>query len=190
MKLSYPVGTKYVYSDISMVFMQLVIEKVAGMGLDQFTQKNVFAPMNMSLTLYNPGAPYRQRNQCAPTEIYNNTWRNETCTCDVHDPTAYDLGGVSGNAGLFSNIFDLRVFMKMMLNQGTHITDQGRKIKIFEPSTVALFTKKVTGLPYVNSRALGWDTIPNQQHKPCGDCFSDDSFGHTGFTGTSVWADK
>lgn len=72
MKLSYPVGTKYVYSDISMVFMQLVIEKVAGMGLDQFTQKYVFAPMNMSLTLYNPGAPYRQRNQCAPTEIYNN----------------------------------------------------------------------------------------------------------------------
>lgn len=78
----------------------------------------------------------------------------------------------------------------MMLNKGIYNNGKGRGTKIFEASTVELFTKKVTGLPYNNTRALGWDTVPNQQHKPCGDCFSPDSFGHTGYTGTSVWADK
>lgn len=72
----------------------------------------------------------------------------------------------------------------MMLNQGTHVTPSGSQIKIFEKRTVDLFTTKVTDVPYENSRALGWDTVPISDHKACGDCFSERSFGHTGFTGT------
>lgn len=80
--------------------------------------------------------------------------------------------------------------MKMMLNEGVYVSKSGEEVKVFEKKTVDKFTTRVTDLPYNNSRALGWDTIPNQYPSPCGQLFSKNSFGHTGYTGTLVWADK
>lgn len=79
--------------------------------------------MDMTLSMFNPDPSYKQRNQCAPTQIFNNSWRNETAICDVHDPTSYNFGGICGNAGLFSNIFDLRRFMAMMMNKGVYVNN-------------------------------------------------------------------
>jgi CubicO group peptidase (beta-lactamase class C family) len=99
------------------------------------------------------------------------------------------LGGNSGNAGLFSNAKSLKTFMQMMLRKGEHIRGIVH-VRIFKESTVELFTTRVKGLPYNNTRALGWDTLPNEYPSPCGQLFSANSFGHTGFTGTVLWADK
>lgn len=96
------------------------------------------------------------------------------------------FGGVAGHAGLFSTINDLTRYMRIWLNGG-QIAGENR---IFSNATAAIFTKKETGLPYNNTRALGWDTVPIQDNPPCGHKFSNNSFGHTGFTGTSIWADK
>lgn len=104
----------------------------------------------------------------------------------VHDPTAYLFGGVAGHAGLFSTLADLIKYMRIHLSGGQVPGD----IRIYPKTTVDLFSAKVTGLPYNNTRALGWDTIPVQTYPPCGHKFSPNSFGHTGFTGTSIWADK
>ena len=78
----------------------------------------------------------------------------------------------------------------MMLNRGEYVNSKGKTITIFKGETVDLFTTKAVGLPYPNSRALGWDTVPIQSVLPCGTKFSQNSFGHTGFTGTTAWADK
>jgi len=90
----------------------------------------------------------------------------------VHDETAFFLGGVSGNAGIFSNVVDLTKYMNMMLNRGEYVNSKGKTITIFKGETVDLFTTKAVGLPYPNSRALGWDTVPIQSVLPCGTKFS------------------
>lgn len=104
----------------------------------------------------------------------------------MHDPTAYLFGGVAGHAGLFSTVGDLIKYMRIHLSGGQVQGD----VRIYPKATVDLFSTKVEGLPYNNTRALGWDTVPVQQYPPCGHKFSSHSFGHTGFTGTSIWADK
>lgn len=104
----------------------------------------------------------------------------------VHDPTAYLFGGVAGHAGLFSIADDLVKYMQVHLNKG--LTKSGKRV--YNQSTVQLFYTRVDGLPYNNRRALGWDTVPIQENPPCGHYFSPNSFGHTGFTGTMMWADR
>lgn len=111
----------------------------------------------MNSTMFNPSPFYIRR--IPPTE-YDNVYRHELIHGIVHDETAWFLGGVSGNAGLFSTSDDLAKFMNMMLNRGEYVNSNGKTVKIFEAETVDLFTTKATGLPYPNSRALGWDTIP------------------------------
>ena len=115
----------------------------------------------------------------------------------VQDPDAAFFGGISGNAGLFSTGPDLYKFMKMMLNRGLYVDSRKVPSKLrydtlFNLNTVDLFTSKATGLGYDNTRALGWDTRPEATSypPPCGYKFSQNSFGHTGYTGTSVWCDK
>ena len=83
--------------------------------------------MNMKWTMYNPKFYYKIFDMCAPTEIYNNAWRKGPGRCEVHDPTAYILDGVCGNAGLFSNANDLTIFMKMMLNHGIYVNPKNKK---------------------------------------------------------------
>jgi CubicO group peptidase (beta-lactamase class C family) len=171
---SAPGGTA-VYTDWNMVLLQFIIEKQTGQTLDQFVESRVFGPLGMRDTRYNP--PEALKPRIAPTEIED--FRGGHVWGVVHDETAWVLGGVSGNAGLFSSARDLAVFGQMLLNGGSY-----NGVQILKPSTVARWTARQR--PDA-SRALGWDTpSPNSS---AGRYFSARSFGHTGFTGTSIWAD-
>jgi CubicO group peptidase (beta-lactamase class C family) len=168
-------GTETVYSDWDMILTQLVIERITGMTLDRFVDENVFCRLGMVSTMFNPDSSLRWR--IAPTEI--DTARGGLMWGKVHDENAYAMGGVAGHAGLFSTARDLAVFAQMLLNGGVY--DGAR---IVAPATVARWTApQGPG----SSRALGWDTP--SAGSSAGHFFSPRSFGHTGFTGTSIWID-
>jgi len=150
-----------------------VVEKVSGQTLDQFLAARVFAPLGMHQTRFRPDASLRGR--IAPTEI--NPPRGYPLRGEVHDENAYALGGVAGHAGLFSTVSDLSIFAQMMLNGGTY-----NGTRIVSDSAVALFTKRAAG-----TRALGWDTCGGSGS--CGSYLGTEAYGHTGFTGTSLWID-
>ncbi|MCH7828019.1 MAG: serine hydrolase [Bacteroidetes bacterium] len=175
-KLVYKTGTKTVYSDLSMIVLQKVIEKVTGKTLDIFLKEKIFYPLNMKLTMFNP--PDSIKNEIAPTEL-DDYWRHRLLRGEVHDETAFLLNGVSGNAGLFSTTEDLSSFLKMILQKGVF-----NKKRIIKKSTVKLFTTKQQN----SERALGWD-IKSPEKSSAGNLFSSLSFGHTGYTGTSMWID-
>ena len=177
-KLKYPTGTDYVYSDLGLITLQQIIEKLAGKPLDIFLKEKLFDPIGMKRTMYNPGAEFLY--DVLPTEV-DDYFRMTTVKGKVHDENAYLLGGVAGHAGLFSTAEDLSKFMQMMLNGGIY----GGK-RYFKESTIANWTTKQTEQ---SSRGLGWDT-KSEGASSFGNKFSLNSFGHTGFTGTSVWADK
>ena len=168
-------GSAVEYTDWNMVLMQFIIERITGQTLDQFVQARVFGPLGMRDTQYNP--PESLKLRIAPTETED--FRGGQVWGVVHDETAWVLGGVSGNAGLFSSARDLAVFVQMLLNGGSY-----GGVQLIKPSTVARWTARQR--PDA-SRALGWDT-PSPQSS-AGRFFSLRSFGHTGFTGTSIWAD-
>ncbi|MFA3782210.1 glycoside hydrolase family 3 N-terminal domain-containing protein [Melioribacteraceae bacterium 4301-Me] len=176
-KLDYPTGTKTVYSDLGMITVGKIIEKVTGKTLDQFCKEEIFNPLGMTSTFYNPPAIYKDR--IAPTEN-DNYWRHRLLIGEVHDETASMLGGVAGHAGLFSTSGDLAKLLQMILQKGYY---QGKKF--IEPQTVELFTKRQSE---ESSRALGWDT-KSEKGSSAGNLFSPNSYGHTGYTGTSVWTD-
>jgi CubicO group peptidase (beta-lactamase class C family) len=168
-------GTQVLYTDWNMVLLQFIVERITGQTLDQFLEARVFGPLGMRDTRYNPPTTWKPR--IAPTETED--FRGGPVWGEVHDETAWVLGGVSGNAGLFSSARDLAVFMQMLLNGGSY-----GGTRILRPTTIARWTARQR--PDA-SRALGWDTpSPNSS---AGRYFSLRSFGHTGFTGTSVWAD-
>jgi len=155
--LDYAPGTATVYSDNSMVALQLVIEKVTGKSMWSYAEQEIFLPLGMNTTRFLP-APW---DTCAPTLTGYPHWRNSIIRCAVHDPTAFILGGVSGNAGVFTNHADLILFMTMMLQKGAYTAPDGSQKRMYQESTVTLFTTAPSGLPYANTRALGWDTIPS-----------------------------
>jgi len=177
-KLKFKPGEKYLYSDLGMITLQKVIEKITHTSLDKFLKKRVFSPLEMNHTMYNP--PLKYRKLCAPTEI-DNYWRMRLMQGEVHDETAYLLGGVAGHAGLFSTAGDIAKLLFTLLNKGNY-----RGKQIFNPEVIEQWTTKQTKQ---SSRGLGWDT-KSPKHSSAGDLFSQKSFGHTGFTGTSVWVDK
>ena len=168
-------GRQALYTDWNMVLLQFIIERITNQTLDQFMEARVFGPLGMRDTRYNPPAALKPR--IAPTEVED--FRGGHVWGVVHDETAWVLGGVSGNAGLFSSARDLAVFMQMLLNGGTYGT-----ATIVRPTTVARWTARQR--PDA-SRALGWDTP--SRNSSAGRFFSLRSFGHTGFTGTSAWVD-
>lgn len=168
-------GTEMVYSDWDMILTQLVIEKIAGMPLDKFVDERIFRPLGMTSTMYTPDASLKPR--IAPTEI--DTVRGGLVWGKVHDENADAMGGVAGHAGLFSTAPDLSIFVSMLLNGGEY-----NGVRIVKPATVARWSApQGRG----SSRALGWDTP--SQNSSAGHYFSPRSFGHTGFTGTSIWID-
>ena len=173
--LQYPTGTQSVYSDFSMITLGLALERITGKTLDVLLHERVFGPMGMTDTQFNPPASLLYR--IAPTEV-DTFYRHTHVHGVVHDENAYGMGGVSGHAGLFSSARDLAKFAQMMLNGGYY---NGRRY--ISPETINLFTTKKNE----TSRALGWDT-PSRMSS-AGDYFSASSFGHTGFTGTSIWVD-
>ncbi|MEP6733583.1 MAG: serine hydrolase [bacterium] len=176
--LKYIPGTATVYSDWDMVIMQAVLERIAGTSLDQLTEQRVFLPLGMLSTLFNPDTTNTAlRHRIAPTAI--DTSRGGLLQGTVHDGNAWAIGGVSGHAGLFSSARDLATFSQFLLNGGSY-----GDTRILAPSAVARWTTRQSLL---SSRALGWDTpTPNSSS---GRYFSARSFGHTGFTGTSIWID-
>ncbi len=191
----YETGTQTIYSDYNAVLLGDIVEKVSSIRLDKYCKEFIFLPLGMTDTDYL--IPISQNYRIAPTE-YDTYWRNELLIGYVHDETAALLEGVSGNAGLFSTGPDLYKFMRMMLKKGRYIDERKTPVKnkeeqLFKEESVDLFTTKVTGLGYLNTRALGWDTRPEPTSKyppQCGYKFSQNCFGHTGYTGTSVWCDK
>ncbi len=190
----YKPDTKFVYSDLNAIILGFIAERVSGMSLDKYCSLNIFEPLGMNSTLFLPDDKMKER--IPPTEN-DNYWRNRLIKGEVHDEAASILGGVAGNAGLFSNAKDLFKFMRTMLNNGAYYNPYTRGLteeKLFEPEIVTLFTKRFTDVIYANSRALGWDTKPDVSSSkyriPCGELMSDNCFGHTGFTGTSVWCDR
>ena len=171
--LEYEPGTAQLYSDVGMDVLGFVVEAIAHQPLDRFVERRIFAPLAMTSTVYRPDAARRRR--AAPTE--RGSSRGHPLKGEVHDGDAYALGGVAGHAGLFSTATDLARFAQMLLDGGTL---DGKRI--IADSTVALFTHRSAGW-----RALGWDTCAGGAS--CGQHMSERAYGHTGFTGTSIWID-
>lgn len=182
--VNFPVGTDIVYSDLNFIFLGKIVEVVSGMSLDEFAKKYIYEPLEMKDTCYNPV----DKKRCAPTEERNDPIIQGIVRGNVHDETAYILGGVAGHAGMFSTISDMSNFLQMILNEGTF---KGKKIlskvtvnKLFEPlvqKNVGLSTMKL-------QRSIGW--IVNDYNSSAGDLTSRETINHTGFTGTNVWVDK
>jgi CubicO group peptidase (beta-lactamase class C family) len=177
--LDNPPGEKYVYSDLGMITLQKIIENISGKSLDVFLQDNLFSSLEMNQTMYNPSN--KIKNQCVPTEL-DDFWRMRLLQGEVHDERAYMLNGVAGHAGLFSNVEDLSKFAMMMLNYGEY---KGEQIISYE--IIDEWTTKQTEQ---SDRAFGWDTKSIEGYSSAGKYFSNNSFGHTGYTGTSIWIDR
>lgn len=192
--LVYAPGDSSIYSDWGFILTGFIIERITGQRLDTFLERRIWQPLGMRDTGYNPlllvGLPdeitctsaYRAGHSLLPriavTEI-DTVFRNRQVHGIVHDENACALGGIAGHAGLFSSARDLSVFAHMMLNGGSY-----HGVQILEPETIARWTAPQNGH---SSRALGWDT-PSERSS-AGSYFSPRSFGHTGFTGTSIWMD-
>ena len=169
-------GARTLYSDLGIVLLGEVIESVTGERLDAYLRREVFEPLGMHDTMFNPPASLLDR--IAPTEV--DPWRGRHVHGEVHDENAFRLGGVAPHAGLFSTAHDLARFARMYLNGG--VLDSTR---VLDPATIALFTRAADRS--FSTRALGWDT-PDGRNS-AGRLMSDRAFGHTGFTGTSIWID-
>ena len=162
------------YSDIGFIVLGVALERLAGEPLDNFCRREVFGPLGMASTTFNPPPELRSR---IPPTVDDSTFRNRIIQGEVQDENAFVLGGVAPHAGLFSTAEDVARFAHALL--------QGAS-PILRPETVALFTRRQSA-PARTSRALGWDTpsLPSQSGK----YFSSSSFGHLGYTGTSLWID-
>lgn len=167
-------GSTAEYSDIGFILLGEILARLAGEPLDIFANREIFVPLNMKHTGFNP--PPDCRSEIPPTED-DRTFRHRTIQGEVNDENASVMGGVSGHAGLFAPAASIARFAECMLSGGSPITC---------PATVELFTRRET-TPDGTSRALGWDT-PSAP-STSGQYFSPRSFGHLGFTGTSLWID-
>ena len=170
------IGDTMIYSDVGAIMLGEIVEKVSGLSLNKFTDSLVFEPLGMTTTFFNP--PKEKIHRIVPTEIDPN---GNLIHGYVHDENAHSLGGVAGHAGLFSTAKDLAIFSQMMLNKGIY----GWK-RIFRQNTVELFTTRANMIPE-SSRCLGWDSPSGASSG--GVYLSDASFGHGGYTGTTLWID-
>ncbi|MDH5589238.1 MAG: serine hydrolase [Gemmatimonadota bacterium] len=192
--LEYEPGTRTSYSDIGIMTVAWVIEEVSGQSLDAFLAARLWRPLGMNDTGYRPHPELKPR--IAATEM-DTLWRGGMVWGRVHDENADAMGGVAGHAGLFSTAVDLSVFAQMMLDEGflsacrtgevsggpcpvTRRVDQ----RLVDSATIEHFTHRYDGTA---SRALGWDTPT--EGSSSGDFFTAEAFGHTGYTGTSIWID-
>ncbi|MGB8062726.1 MAG: serine hydrolase [Candidatus Sulfotelmatobacter sp.] len=167
-------GSGFVYSDINFIMLGALVEKVSGETLDAYTEKHIFAPLKMTHTRFLPPASWRAK--IAPTQYDEN---EHMLWGVVHDPTARRMGGVAGHAGLFSTGDDLAKFAQALLNGGDGILSAEAVAKMTSPETPP-------SAPIL--RGFGWD-IDSPFSSNRGDLFPVGSYGHTGFTGTSIWID-
>jgi uncharacterized protein YbbC (DUF1343 family) len=186
-------GARFVYSDINYITLGEVVRRASGQTLDEFARRNIFEPLGMRDTGFRPRAELRAR--VAPTENVRGmkSYLGGVGTVgpegermlrgEVHDPTANRMGGVAGHAGLFSTADDLAVFCQMILNGGEY-----NGARILSPLGIAEMTRPRQVTEDGGARGLGWD-INTTFSTNRGDLFPVGSFGHTGFTGTSIWID-
>ncbi|MGK0136915.1 MAG: beta-N-acetylhexosaminidase [Algoriphagus sp.] len=171
---------RYLYSDLGMIMTQRLVEKIAGQPMDQFLDQNLYEPLGMSHTLFNPRVRF-SKDQIAPTEN-DNIFRGRQIWGTVHDPNAALLGGVAGHAGLFSNASDLAKLYQMNLQNGVY----GGRRYLF-PGTVKHFATNYTEKSH---RGIGWNKpVENMDLSSVASTASPSTYGHTGFTGTVVWVD-
>jgi serine-type D-Ala-D-Ala carboxypeptidase len=174
-RLVTPPGTRADYSDLGFILLGEVLAKQSGLSLDRFARQEIFTPLGMSHTRFLP--PPEWKAAIPPTED-DQKFRKRIIQGEVNDENAYVMGGVAGHAGLFGSAADLAAFAECMLRRGA---------PILKPETVKLFTHRESSPPGT-SRTLGWDT-PSPTGSSSGRHFSPLSFGHLGFTGTSLWID-
>src|SRR5579863_2570346 len=173
-------ATRFVYSDINFELLGEIVHRLSGKPLNEYARDAVFAPLGMKETGFLPAASLRVR--IAPTEIDAAT--GVPFRGVVHDPTARYMGGVAGHAGLFTTADDLSKFASMMLAMGVSPTGA----RIFSPLTIRKFTSPESPPDQPVLRGLGWD-IDSPYSSNRGELFPIGSYGHTGFTGTSIWID-
>ena len=174
-------GSRFIYSDVNYIVLAELIRRVSGKPLDEFSAENIFRPLGMKDTAFKLAA--RLQPRIAPTEKREDHWMRG----EVHDPRAYLLGGVAGHAGLFSTADDLAIYSQMILGHG-----QYRGARVLSPMGVTRMTEaRASGgnTSDGNARGLGWDVMTGYSSNR-GDLFPLGSFGHTGFTGTSIWIDR
>jgi CubicO group peptidase (beta-lactamase class C family) len=174
--LEYTPGTNMIYSDWDMIILQLVMERITGKTLDVLANEKIFKPLGMIDTQFQP--PIALRPRIAPTQV--DDARGGLLWGTVHDENAWAMGGVAGHAGLFSTAKDLALFSMMILNGGEGVNG----VRIVKPPTIARWTARQGK---ESTRTLGWDSP--EGGSSAGQFFSPWSFGHTGFTGTSIWID-
>ncbi len=169
-------GEKFSYSCLGYITLGYIVKKVTGKTIAEFAEENIFRPLKMRHTFYNPGPKFL--NLCVPTQVYD----EKPLIGVVHDPLARLQGGISGNAGLFSTADDLAIFAQMLLGKG-----ESQGVRILSPLTVERMTTIYPKAAFAG-RGLGWD-LSSAYASSAGDIFGPHSFGHTGFTGTSIWID-
>jgi uncharacterized protein YbbC (DUF1343 family)/CubicO group peptidase (beta-lactamase class C family) len=187
-------GARFVYSDINYIALGEVVHRVSGVTLDEFARANIFVPLGMRNTGFKPAANLTER--IAPTEKRRGqmnylgdsgsdagTDGEQWLRGQVHDPTSFRMGGVAGHAGLFSTADDLAIFCQMILGGGSY-----RGARVLSPYGVATMTQPRAVSDSGAARGIGWD-IATSFSANKGDLFPLGSFGHTGFTGTSLWID-
>ncbi len=184
LKLLSPPGTQFRYSDVGFIVLGELVERISGVPLEQFAHKHIFEPLQMTDTGFNP--PAKQRERIAPTGLRD----GKVILGEVHDPRAYRMGGIAGHAGLFSSADDLTRYCRMLLRGG-----ELDGVRILEAKTVQLFTEAhpvpivTKGQETTGKRSLGWD-VDTSYSVQRGDRFQKGTgYGHTGFTGTSIWID-
>lgn len=202
LQLSYDPGTRFVYSDVGYIVAAEIVRRVTGKRLDVFAKENIFAPLGMKDTFFYPlsfvsgHSPHSDNKQTdnkgqrtkdkgldalhriAPTEQREGRWMRG----EVHDPRSYELGGVAGHAGLFATADDVAAFCQMILNGGEY-----GAARVLAPYTIERMVSS-HALPASQMRGLGWD-VNTSFSSNRGDILPVGTFGHTGFTGTSIWID-
>lgn len=173
-------GSEFKYSDLGMILLMDIAEKITGRTFSELVQSWILNPLNMKNSYFNP--PVNILDVIPPTEI-DNLYRNKIVKGFVHDENAFLMGGVSGHAGLFSNSYDIAKYAQTMINFGIY-----NGSRVFNSYSIKKTTKK-QNTPYGSDYALGWDTPSIRGNSSAGDFFSKGSYGHLGFTGTSLWVD-
>jgi CubicO group peptidase (beta-lactamase class C family) len=176
LKKTDPPGQAFHYSCLGYITLAHILKKVSGKDIAEFSQEAIFKPLKMKHTFFCP--PEKYRDLCVPTLVVD----GKPLTGIVHDPLAQLQGGISGNAGLFSTADDLAIFAEMMLNRGEY-----KGTRILGPLAVARMTSVLSKAPFAG-RGLGWD-LNSSYSTNRGDLFGPNSYGHSGYTGTSIWID-
>jgi uncharacterized protein YbbC (DUF1343 family)/CubicO group peptidase (beta-lactamase class C family) len=181
-------GARFIYSDINFFLLGHIVGKVSGQPLPEFARTRIFLPLGMKDTMFHPPATLKSRiaptERCTPYDYPCGSGANATLLRGtVHDPTARRMDGAAGHAGLFTTASDLAIFCRMLLNGGSE-----HGVRVLSPLTVAKMIEPATPPGERNVRGLGWD-IDSSYSSNRGELLPIGSFGHTGFTGTSIWID-